>query len=56
MVSYAKTPLVRSEVLSAVEKLQTRVRNALLALEASPDEERTEVAFEPMEPEQRLFV
>jgi hypothetical protein len=49
-----KAPLIKVEVLTAMEELQSRVRTALLALEE--DEARTEVAFEPMEPEQRYLV
>jgi hypothetical protein len=55
VVSYTKAPLIKPEVLSAVQRLQTRVRDTLLALEEGGDD-RTEVAFEPMEPELRYLV
>ena len=49
-----KTPLIKKDVLTAVEELQARVREALHSLEE--DNNKTEVAFEPMEPEQRYLV
>jgi hypothetical protein len=52
--TYTKTPLISADVLTAVEKLQTRIKEALMVLEE--DDERTEVTFEPMEHEQRHMV
>lgn len=51
--NFVKAPLIKAEVLLAVEQLQSRVRSELHALEE--DEARTLVAFEPMEPEQRYL-
>lgn len=52
--TFVRAPLIKAEVLVAVEQLQNRVRRSLQELEV--DDTRTEVSFEPMEPEQRHLV